>query len=133
MTTVFLDTVALLALWDRSDQWHAAAEEAFSKLTRARSQLVTTTFILLECGNAAARRPYRSAVDRLRRRMESAGLLITPTDEDWQQAWAAYAQDEVGDASIVDHVSFVVMGRLGIIDALTNDHHFRTAGFNAIF
>ena len=88
--------------------------------------------MLLECGNAAARRPYRAAVDRLRERMESAGVLIAPSEEDWRQAWAAYRQGEIGDAGIVDHVSFLVMHRLGITRAFTNDQHFRTAGFEVL-
>ncbi len=133
MSTVFLDTVGLLALWDTSDQWHDAAEEALSKLSDARSALVTTTFVLLECGNAAARRPYRLAVDRLREQMESSGLLVTPNDEDWRNAWNAYRGHEIGEAGIVDHVSFVVMQRLGVNQAFTNDHHFRTAGFETLF
>jgi len=33
----------------------------------------------------------------------------------------------------VHHVSFAVMRRLGIIDAFTNDRHFRAAGFNTLF
>ena len=32
MTAVFLDTVGLLAVWDGSDQWHAAADAAYQKL-----------------------------------------------------------------------------------------------------
>ena len=132
MSTVFLDTVGLLALWDTSDQWNKAAEKAFSKLVQARSVLLTTTYVLLECGNAAARRPYRLAVDRLRERMESGGMLVTPSHEDWRQAWKGYRDGEVGDAGIVDHVSFVVMRRLGITDAFTNDRHFRAAGFQTL-
>jgi len=58
--TVFLDTVGLLAVWDESDQWHRAAQACFSELLACRADLVTSSFILLECGNAAARRPYRA-------------------------------------------------------------------------
>ena len=32
MRTVFLDTVGLIALWNRSDQWHAAAASAYQRL-----------------------------------------------------------------------------------------------------
>jgi hypothetical protein len=32
MTPVFLDTVGLVAVWNRSDQWHAAATAAFTGL-----------------------------------------------------------------------------------------------------
>ncbi len=133
MTPVFLDTVGLLALWDASDQWHDAAEEAFSKLDQKKSSLLTTTFVLLECGNAAARRPYRFAVGRLRERMESTGTLVVPTEDDWRRAWEAYQAGEVGDAGIVDYVSFEVMQRLEISQAFTNDHHFRVAGLQPLF
>ena len=100
--TVFLDTVGLLAVWDESDQWHCAAEACFSKLLACRAELVTTSFVLLECGNAAARRPYRSAVGRLRNQMEPGGRLIVPTVEDWQIAWPAYERGEADSAGIVD-------------------------------
>jgi len=70
---------------------------------------------LLECGNAAARRPYRSAVSRLRKQMEMSHRLLAATVEDWQAAWLAYERGEADNAGIVDQVSFAVMRRLGIL------------------
>jgi predicted nucleic acid-binding protein len=55
MSVVFLDTVGLLALWNRDDPWRSAAKQAFGEVTAARHKLTTTTFVMLECGNAAAR------------------------------------------------------------------------------
>jgi hypothetical protein len=49
-------------------------------------ELVTTTFVLPERGSAAARRPYRTAVSRLRDQMEESNRLIAPTDAD-RQSW----------------------------------------------
>lgn len=60
-----MDTVGLLALWDESDQWHQPAQRAFEKLKADKTVLTTTTLILFECGNAAARRPYRTMPLRL--------------------------------------------------------------------
>jgi hypothetical protein len=131
--TVFLDTVGLLALWDEGDQWHGAAQACFSELVAGRSDLFTSSFVLLECGNAAARRPYRSAVSRLRKEMEPGHHLIVPTTEDWQAAWLGYERGEADSAGIVDHVSFAIMRRLGISKAFTNDGHFRAAGFETLF
>jgi predicted nucleic acid-binding protein len=131
--TVFLDTGGLLALWDESDQWHSAAQASFSELLGFRADLVTSSFVLLECGNAAARRPYRSAVSRLRKQMEVGHSLIVPTTEDWQAAWLAYERGEADSAGIVDHVSFTIMRRLGISKVFTNDGHFRAAGFETLF
>jgi predicted nucleic acid-binding protein len=131
--TVFLDTVGLLAVWDESDQWHRAAQACFSELLRSRTDLVTSSFVLLECGNAAARRPYRSAVTRLRKEMDMVNRLVAPTIEDCDAAWLAYERGEADSAGIVDQVSFAIMRRLGLSKAFTNDGHFRAAGFEKLF
>lgn len=133
MSIVFVDTVGLLALWDQSDQWHEQASEAFARLDPVRDTLVTTTCILLECGNAAARRPYRPEVDSLREQFEQARTLVWPTIDDWRTAWAAYRRGQADGAGIVDQVSFVVMRRMQTEKAFTNDRHFRAAGFATMF
>lgn len=133
MTPVFLDTVGLLALWDTDDQWHDAAQSAYKGVVSSRQPVATTTFILLECGNAAARRPYREDVCLLRRTLELRNEVIVPTESDWVAAWNAYQQGEGGRAGIVDCVSFAVMRRLTIRQAFTNDRHFQEAGFETLF
>jgi predicted nucleic acid-binding protein len=133
VTPVFLDTVGLLALWDVADQWHAAAEKAFAQIISRRQPFVTTTFVLLECGNAAARRPYRSEVCLLRRTLEQRQEIIVPAEADWRDAWDGYERGTAGQSGIVDHVSFAVMRRLGLTEVFTNDKHFRAAGFTVLF
>lgn len=133
MSAVFLDTVGLLALWDVSDQWHSAAEKAFVDLMSQRSTMVTTTFVLLECGNAAARRPYRDQVNKLRLVLEQRNEVVVPTIDDWTAAWQAYDRGEAGSAGIVDHVSILTMRKLGITEVFTNDRHFTAAGFRVLF
>lgn len=129
----FLDTVGLLAIWDKSDQWHRAATDCLSDILSARIPVVTTTFVLLECGNAAARKPFRGSVVRLRQQLEATNRLITPTPEDWNEAWQSFAAGQNDSPGIVDHVSFVTMRRLNIKRAFTNDKHFRAAGFETLF
>ena len=133
MSAVFLDTVGLLALWDRADQWHSAAEAAYARIVAERLPFMTTTFVLLECGNAASRRPYRSKVADLRRSLERRNELVIPTVEDWRKAWERYEHEEPNQAGIVDHASFAVMRRLGLTQAFTNDRHFQIEGFTALF
>ena len=130
MNAVFLDTVGLLALWNRSDQWHESAEAAFQSLLARRSPLLTTSLVLLECGNAAARHPFRQQVCDLRDVLRSRGELIEPTDAEVNDAWVAF---DAGQAGIVDHISFAVMRRLEISDAFTNDRHYRATGMNPLF
>jgi predicted nucleic acid-binding protein len=133
MNTVFLDTVGLLALWDRSDQWHDAAERAFVLLAQTKSALITTSYVLLECANAAARRPYRLEVNRLRVEMERGGHAVHPTLEEWRHAWESFARGDADRAGVVDQVSFLAMRKLGIRQAFTNDRHFKAAGFEILF
>jgi predicted nucleic acid-binding protein len=133
VSSVFLDTVGLIALWDESDQWHDAASQVFDKIVRRRSRLVTTTYVFLECGNYASKRPYRNEVAPLRAKMQSAGDLFEPTIEEETRAWNAYDQSLASGAGIVDQVSFELMRRLGIVEAFTHDHHFRAAGFITLF
>src|ERR1051326_3355325 len=129
MTDVFLDTVGMIAVWDKSDQWHAVAQPAYERLLADGRRLVTTDLVLYECGNAAARRPFRADVKELRDFLIQESLLIEPTPEEIEAAWAAYVRGEAAQAGIVDHVSFVVMRRLGLTEAFTNDRHFTAAGF----
>ena len=133
MSDVFLDTVGMIAVWDDTDQWHAQAQAAYQSLLAQGRRLLTTHLVLCECGNAAARRPYRSDVNALRQLLIQEGLLIEPTPKELEMAWASYERGEAGQAGIVDHVSFLVMNRLGITEAFTNDKHFQAAGCTVLF
>jgi uncharacterized protein len=133
MREVFLDTVGLIAPWNRSDQWHAAASAAFQGLDPGRTRLITTRYILLECGNEAARRPYRDKVVALRADLGLSGGLVEPAPADIELAWQEYAHSVTGFAGIVDQVSFAVMRRLRLTEAFTNDRHFAAAGFTTLF
>jgi predicted nucleic acid-binding protein len=132
MSDVFLDTVGLIATWDTRDQWHAAADAAYQQLRHDR-RFVTTVLVLWECGNAAARCPYRPRVNVLRQFLIQDGALIEPTAQEIDDAWAAFDRGEAAQAGIVDHVSFQVMRRLGVTEAFTNDKHFQAAGFTLMF
>ncbi len=102
-------------------------------LANVKTRLVTTTFVLLECGNAAARRPDRLRVNALQQTMAARGEVLAPADDDWREAWSAFNRGEANNAGIVDHVSFVVMRRPGQTRAFTNDRHFPAAGFEVLF
>jgi predicted nucleic acid-binding protein len=133
MTPVYLDTIGLIAVWDEDDQWHGFALPVFLDILSAKRKLVTCSLVLVECGNAASRRPYRKDVCDLREKLILSGGLIEPTEGEISQAWADYRAARAGTAGIVDLISFAVMRRLGITDAFTNDKHFAAAGFTVLF
>ncbi|MCC7425244.1 MAG: type II toxin-antitoxin system VapC family toxin [Planctomycetaceae bacterium] len=133
MNAVFLDTVGIIALLDEDDQWHAAAAEAYERVRRSGALTVSTPHVLLECGNAASRRPYRADVAELRLKLLQLKRLVDVTPVEEESAWTAYRQPQAGSAGIVDLISFAVMRRLGITEAFTNDRHFQAAGFVTLF
>ena len=105
MRRVYLDTIGLLALWNGRDQWHEPAVKAFDLVSAAGVEFWTTSYVLLECGNAAARMPFRREVVELRQHLLSDGKLIEPTEDDLSRAWEAYSRGTAGEAGIVDHVA----------------------------
>jgi uncharacterized protein len=133
MKPILLDTVGLIALWNRSDQWHVAAKQSFDELVAAHYDFVTTSAVLLECGNAAARQPFRQEVVLLRKNLEAREKLIFLTPEDWQNGWQIYETNNAEQVGIVDCLSFVTMRRLGLHQAFTHDRHFNTMGFETLF
>lgn len=133
MRQIFLDTVGLIALWDSSDQWHSSALIAIHQIITDRVETVTSDLILFECGNAAARKPYRGEVVSLRQDLIRAKGLVAATPIDIESAWNAYERREAAGAGVVDQLSFVIMRRMGITEAFTNDEHDRAAGFVTLF
>ena len=132
MRRVYLDTIGLLALWNARDQWHEGAARMLAELTAQGADFWTAEPVLLECGNAASRTPFRHEVIALRHHLLADGKLIAPTQADCADAWEAYAQGSAAEAGIIDQISFAVMRRLGLAEAFTNDRHFQAAGFRVL-
>ena len=133
MNAVFLDTVGLLALWSQDDQWHQQAWIAFEKIISSRQIVVTSPYVLLECANAASRRPYRNDLIQFRDTLLPAGGIIEPTQNEVEEAWAKYRSGDRTAPGVIDLLSFSVMRRLNLRQPFTNDRHFRTAGFQTLF
>ena len=58
--------------------------------------------------------------------------VIAPDSNIFAQGIELYRNRPDKSWSLTDCISFVVMDREGVKDALTLDHHFEQAGFNAI-
>ncbi|HEV7404527.1 MAG TPA: hypothetical protein VGO11_16420 [Chthoniobacteraceae bacterium] len=133
MKPVFLDTVGIVALWNKRDQWHAAANDAFRVLLAERAILYSTTYVIAECANALSRVPVRGNLAKLVAGLNKTGGLHVPTDVDWNEAWARYVSGPSGSPGMVDRLSFQVMRRFGLTRVFTNDQHFFDEGFSPLF
>jgi predicted nucleic acid-binding protein len=119
MEPAFADTAYFLALWLDTDKHHQAAIKYTRDVDRA---IVTSRWVLAEVGNALCKFPQRSRFGVFLERLEANKdvQILSADDDTFEQGATLYC------------TSFVVMSRLGLTDALTTDHHFEQAGFNAL-
>ena len=127
----FIDTLYVIALINRRDQYHAQAISVADKY--ADRPLITTDAVLTEIANALARGYKQEAVEIVEQFLASEDVeVVRMTPELFAQAFALYRTRADKEWGLTDCVSFVVMQERGITDALTFDKHFVQAGFQAL-
>ena len=126
MSAVFADTFFFLAILNPSDPAHRQASEMSRSLPRRR---ITTAWVLTEVGDALARDNRIAFLDLLRLLRDNPLVrVIGPCQELFDAGVALYGERMDKDWPLTDCISFVVMQREGIRDALTGDRHFEQAG-----
>ncbi|MBI5244906.1 MAG: PIN domain-containing protein [Elusimicrobia bacterium] len=133
MRSVFADASGLIALRDSGDGGHGAATAWLGEaLSSGGLRLVLTNYVLAEVHAFFCRTPSVALayVEKItgdpRFQVVRAGLA------DEAAAWALLKRAPDRDYSFVDAVSFAVMRRLRISEALAFDKHFRQAGFRVV-
>ena len=131
MSSVFADTGFFLALINPRDQYHRSAAELNFRLS---VPLVTTAWVLLEFANAISASRVRERFEQVlvRLRSESDAKIIAPEPDLFDQGCKLYFSRSDKQWSLTDCISFIVMEREGLTDALTGDRHFEQAGFHAL-
>jgi len=130
----FADTSFRIALSQRFDQHYARASVWTSYLSRTGAFVITTEAVLWEWMNASADSgTRRTAVEGYRRCHEDPRVEVVPfADDKIAAAVHRYEAREDKGWSLTDCLSFLVMEQRRIARALTTDHHFRQAGFDAV-
>ena len=96
--------------------------------------IVTTGFVLVEVLDATCSVLLRQrAVQFVNRLVKDPEVIIVPVSEELlHQGMSLYTDRSDKAWSLTDCISFSVMNRFGITDALTADHHFEQAGYRAL-
>lgn len=131
---VFLDTFALVALAARSDTWHQRAKAVESELTAARTQLVTSDWVLAEYLNTASHTRLREAAARVVERLRSSPRvnILEAGRSDWLAAFDLYRSRADKDWSFIDCTSILCCQSRSINRVFTHDHHFGQAGMEIL-
>jgi predicted nucleic acid-binding protein len=132
--TVFVDTGYLIALLAQDDKHHEIAVAWRKKINGEGAQLVLSSAIVLELGDAFSEprlwAKARDVIDALER-------YPTVTVVEVDRALLAQARDLKSqradkDWGLTDCTSFVIMREREITRALSCDKHFMQAGFRAL-
>lgn len=131
MKKVFADTSGWLAVLVKSDALHEKAVETYLRLLASNRDFVVHEAILLEIGNSLSNVKARNIAVKLKENIENSNRieLIALSPELLEAGWQLYAERTDKNWGIVDCISFVLMERLNISEALTADKHFEQAGF----
>jgi predicted nucleic acid-binding protein len=130
MRTVFADTYYFLALLNKTDQGHVRAVKFTEEYT---GRMATTGWVLTELGDALAASPAGRArfLQTLEKLAANPNMTVYPcTDTLFREGVTLYAQRPDKEWSLT--ISFVVMQKDGIREAVTGDRHFEQAGFTAL-
>ncbi len=124
----FLDTLFVIALLNQRDQYHECAAELAVRYEG--EQFLTTDTVLLEIGNALAKKYRQEAVEVITHLLTSVDVeVVRLTPALFDESFDLYKAHMDKEWGLIDCISFLVMRQNGIQDALTFDRHFVPAGF----
>ena len=132
MTSLFIDTSYLIAVENADDQYHKAASKHWRDLLKSSPRpLVTSSYVLVEVVTLLNNRRLHSKAVQLGNSLLSSRLfnIVHVNEELFYEAWNYFQKYKDKTYSLTDCVSFVLMKKLGIVEALTFDKHFVQAGF----
>lgn len=130
MKRAFADTSYFIAVIIPNDVAHPRAQA----LAKQRMRLVTTTWVMSELAAYLASPVNRPLFSRVLATIRSSPSVdyLPVTQEQFDHGAELYAARSDKEWSLVDCISFIIMKREALTDALTTDRHFVQAGFNAL-
>ena len=129
---VFIDTSAIVAFLNPTDENHRAAVDRGTELVEGPEALLATNYILVEAFAVLARRLGFEAV-RTFQTLVVPALEVSWVDQRFHEtAVAALLTAGSRDLSLVDCTSFELMRRQGVDTAFAFDAHFIQQGFQCI-
>ena len=125
---IFLDTSAIYALADPRDPNHGSATSLFGRILEEPEEILVHNYVLVEAVALLQRRLGRAAA--LQFLYDAAEFQIHwVRPEDHQRAVQTLEHRGRRDLSLVDCVSFEIMGQYQVTEALAFDADFVKAGF----
>jgi len=129
---IFVDTSALLAMLDESDERHAEVDRTWNELLDSDEALITTSYVVVEVIALAQRRLGIAAVRTLDADVLPVIRIVWIDSDLHRAAISAVLAASRRNLSLVDCASFEAMRRRGIQTSFAVDSDFPEHGFNTI-
>jgi len=134
MKCVFADADYWVALLNPREELRHKAKQVSAELHPVR--IVTSEMVLVEVLNIMGARGEtirQSACEAVRQLRQNPNVTVVPqTSAQFGEALAFFCGHRDKEWSQTDCASFLIMREAGLAEALTRDHHFEQAGFNAL-
>lgn len=129
MTEWFADSYYFLALRNARDEGHKKAVEITDQVKQKR--LVTSEWVLTEVGDALSKPANRKGFSDLLVMLMSNPkvVVVEATHSLFEKGVTLFENRPDKGWSVTDCISFEIMSKRSIVEALTADHHFEQAGF----
>lgn len=127
MEIIMVDTSAIYALLDQSDNNHSVGKKILTKLSKSNIKIILTNFLVAEChalissklGHELARQWITNICWEIER--------VSEADEERAKEIIIAHADKT--YSYTDATTFAVMERLGVKKCFSFDKHFTQFGF----
>lgn len=129
---ILVDTSALLAVLDRSDERHPAAKRIWEDMLKGDNTLVCHNYVLVETSAVLTRRIGLDAVRAFVLDVVPVLRVLWVTRDIHEAAVAAHLAAGRRALSLVDCASFEIMRRTGVRKAFAFDPHFREFGYETV-
>ena len=129
---IFFDTSAAFALVDVEDEFHSDSLNTLESLLTDGETLFTHNYVLLESAALLQRRLGLDASIAFQRDARRYLTIHWVTEMDHDLAVDRWIERDTRRLSLVDCMSFVIMGMYGATTAFAYDSDFRTEGFELI-
>ena len=131
---IFIDTSGFYALLVRGDDRHHPAQVVMHKAAEKKQRFVTTDYVLDETATLLMARHCSSVIPALFESVSAsqACRIVWMDSERFEKTKGLFIKNIANSWSFTDCFSFILMRELRLREALSNDQHFRDAGFTPL-
>ena len=129
---IFIDTSALLAILNETDQYHQQAKQAWIEILSTESMIFTSNYIIVE---TTALLQHRFGIEALRlyeNNVQPVIKIIWIDEHVHQLGMGILLAANRRNLSLVDCTSFEIMRQARLVNAFTFDPHFSEQGFTVL-